>query len=150
MIYLAGQDGTPHVVQWNVVRSLAGSLRGIHAHSDYDEYYVPLTGRMYFLLKDARESSPSFRAELSLWSDQIPGTAIEVPKGVAHAVYFETDGILAYGLTSPWNNDGEFGCRFDDKDILTPWPAMPAMLSERDSAAGTFSSMVRDIARCLP
>jgi dTDP-4-dehydrorhamnose 3,5-epimerase len=96
---------------------------------------------MFFLLKDARASSPSFRAELSFWSDQISDMAIEVPRGVAHGVYFESEAILAYGLSSPWNDEREFDCRFDDKDILTPWPAVPALLSERDRAAGTFAHM---------
>jgi peptidoglycan/LPS O-acetylase OafA/YrhL/dTDP-4-dehydrorhamnose 3,5-epimerase-like enzyme len=148
-IYRAGHEGTPRIQQWNVVQSRAGSLRGLHAHGAYDEYYVPLAGRMFFLLKDARASSPSFRAELSFWSDQVPDTAIEVPKGVAHGVYFESDAILAYGLSSPWTDEQEFGCRFDDKEIATPWPATRVLLSERDQLAGTFSSMVQAITRLL-
>jgi dTDP-4-dehydrorhamnose 3,5-epimerase len=146
-IYQAGREGMPALRQWNVVHSSARTLRGIHAHGAYDEYYVPLAGRMFFLLKDARASSPSFRAELSFWSDQVSDTAIEVPKGVAHGVYFETDAILAYGLSSVWTDQQEFGCRWDDGEIATLWPATPVLLSERDDSAGTFASMVREIAR---
>ena len=50
-----------------------------------------------------------------------------------------------------WVSDST-GYRYDaiDPESQQPWPAMPALLSERDRTAGTFSSMARDIARCMP
>ena len=127
--------------QWNRVHSHANVLRGLHAHLLYDELYVPLSGRMFFLLKDARRRSPTFGAEMSFYSDEFPASSILVPIGVAHGVYFETEGVLLYGLSAIYDGSGEFGCRWNDSEVACRWPATEPSLSERDDCAGTFSAM---------
>ena len=133
--------------QWNCIRSGATVLRGLHAHLSYDELYIPIHGRMFLLLKDARINSPSFGAEISFWSEEIEQKSIFVPSGVAHGVYFATEAILFYGLSQIWNGDGEFGCRWNDVEIKTEWPAHNPILSERDAAAGTFSDLAGTLVR---
>ena len=60
--------GDPHrlseMMQWNRVASHANVLRGIHAHRRYDELYVPMVGRMFFLLKDARRKRSQFAKQI--------------------------------------------------------------------------------------
>jgi len=127
--------------QCNLVRSRAGALRGMHAHSRYTEYYIPVSGRMYFVLKDARLGESTFGAETSFWVEDGEPVSIEVPIGVAHGVFFAEPGILAYGLSNAWTGNNEFGCRWDDPAILSPWPVQTPLLSERDEAAGSFDAM---------
>jgi dTDP-4-dehydrorhamnose 3,5-epimerase-like enzyme len=143
--------GEPHhlseMVQWNRVASHANVLRGVHAHFRYDELYVPIVGRMFFLLKDARRNSASFGSEMSFYSEDFPDSSILVPLGVAHAVYFETDGILIYGLSSRFTGDDEFGCRWNDSAIRVKWLTSNPILSERDNCAGSFAEMVNAVER---
>jgi dTDP-4-dehydrorhamnose 3,5-epimerase-like enzyme len=131
--------------QWNRIVSHANVLRGLHAHLGYDELYIPISGRMYFLLKDARRSSPSFGAEMGFYADAFPDSSILVPIGVAHGVYFETDGILLYGLSNAYDGRGELACRWNDRDIRSPWPATTPLLSEKDTSAGSFREMAAAI-----
>jgi dTDP-4-dehydrorhamnose 3,5-epimerase len=131
--------------QWNWVDSRANVLRGMHAHLRYDEVYVVVKGRMFFLLKDARRSSPTFGNEQSFSSDDLSNTSLVVPTGVAHGVYFETAGILAYGLSSAWDGGQEYSFRWDDPAVQTRWPTADPLLSERDTKAGSFADMVISI-----
>ena len=141
--------GDPHhlseMVQWNRVASHANVLRGVHAHLQYDELYVPIVGRMFFFLKDARRNSASFGSEMSFYSEEFADSSVLVPLGVAHAVYFETDGILIYGLSGLFTGDDEFGCRWNDSAIRVEWPASNPILSERDACAGSFAEMVEAV-----
>lgn len=127
--------------QVNVVRSCAGSLRGMHVHTKYIEHYIPIAGRMFFLFKDARRWQPCFGQEMSFWVDESDQISVTVPPGVAHAVYFAETGTLVYGLTAPWTGQDEYGCRWDDPSIATPWPTRSPVVSDRDFAAGTFEKM---------
>lgn len=139
-MHVANETDAPFQ-QLNVVRSNSGTLRGMHAHSRYAEYYVPIIGRMYFVIKDARRSEASFGEELTFWIECGEAVRIEVPAGVAHAVYFADPGVLAYGLSNIWTGANEWGCRWDDPAIASPWPVRDPVLSERDTAAGSFEAM---------
>lgn len=132
--------------QINLVRSGAGTLRGIHAHSRYTEHYVPISGRMFFVIKDARRNEPSFGEELSFWVEGGEEVGIEVPAGVAHGVFFAEPGLLVYGLSSAWTGANEHGCRWDSPSISSRWPVRDPILSERDTMAGTFDAMVEALA----
>jgi dTDP-4-dehydrorhamnose 3,5-epimerase-like enzyme len=142
-IYRESETGTYR--QWNHIASHANVLRGVHAHLDYDELYVPIMGRMFLFLKDARTKSSSFDAEMSFWSEDIQNRSLFVPRGVAHAVYFATSGVLLYGLSSPWSGAGEVTCRWDAPEIAASWPDPHPVLSSKDSNAGSFTEMTMAI-----
>ena len=144
-VFRSDANGGFSLRQWNWVDSHANVLRGMHAHLRYDEVYVVVKGRMFFLLKDARRSSPTFGREQSFSSDDLSNASLVVPTGVAHGVYFETAGILAYGLSSPWDGEQEYSFRWDDPAVETRWPAIDPLLSERDRSAGSFMDMVTAI-----
>jgi dTDP-4-dehydrorhamnose 3,5-epimerase len=100
---------------------------------------------MFFFLKDARQNSESFGAEMSFYADAFADSSVLVPLGVAHAVYFETKGILIYGLSGLFTGDDEFGCRWNDSALRVEWPVSNPILSERDTLAGSFAEMVEAI-----
>ena len=56
--------------------------------------------------------------------------------------FFVTDGILSYGLSSLWNGENEFNCRWDDLEIGDDWPDRAPLLSEQDTFAGAYAEIV--------
>src|SRR4051812_14024847 len=46
-------------VQWNIVSSEAGTLRGVHVHIRHDDYLTTLRGRASVGLRDLRRGSPA-------------------------------------------------------------------------------------------
>jgi dTDP-4-dehydrorhamnose 3,5-epimerase len=136
----ANRDRLLH--QWNWIKSRSHVLRGMHAHLLYDELYLPLEGRMFFLLKDARRSSPTFGNEQSFLSQDLSSASLAVPVGVAHGVYFETAGTLMYGLSASWDGEHEYAFRWNDCAVKTKWPTTNPLLSERDAEAESFMNMV--------
>jgi dTDP-4-dehydrorhamnose 3,5-epimerase len=145
-LFVSGPGDTPPV-QWNVMRSVPGVIRGIHVHSDYSEYYVSLGGPVFVHLHDARRSSASFGRSANFWLEHTATAAIRVPAGVAHGVAFPEGGLLLCGLSAVWSGAGEFGCRWDDERLAVPWPIKHPILSDRDSSAGSYADMVSALER---
>lgn len=142
-IYREEWPGAFRTVQWNACASKAGVMRGVHVHADYDEYYTLPSGRVFLALKDIRRTSPSFGRCVGFEWSACDGFAVPVPAGVAHAVYFLKDSVLAFGLSSYWRAETDIiGCRWDELDPSIPWPAATARLSARDSTSGTYAEMV--------
>jgi dTDP-4-dehydrorhamnose 3,5-epimerase len=144
-VFRSGVGGRYPLQQWNWVKSRSHVLRGMHAHLLYDELYVAVEGRMFFLLKDARRWSPTFGNEQSFLSQDLSSASLIVPTGVAHGVYFETAGTLMYGLSAPWSGEHEYAFRWNDDAVKTKWPMTDPLLSERDANAGSFMDMVAAI-----
>lgn len=135
--------GAFRTVQWNACASNAGVMRGVHVHVDYDEFYTLPSGRVFIALRDIRRASPTFGATRAFeWTSE-DGFAIPVPAGVAHAVYFLEDSVLAFGLSGYWRAELDVvGCRWDALDPAIAWPIETAALSMRDSDSGDFDGMV--------
>lgn len=127
--------------QWNFISSKENVLRGMHTHIEYDEYYIPISGSMFFGLVDIRKDSSTFLNQMSFVWDDSP-VAIVVPKGVAHGVYGKTPYVLNYGLSSQYSGMGEFGCRFDSKGIEINWPQERPILSKKDEESGSLHEMI--------
>jgi dTDP-4-dehydrorhamnose 3,5-epimerase len=135
--------GAFKTVQWNALRSGAGVMRGVHVHVDYDEFYTLPLGRVFLALRDIRRASPTFGRSIGLEWSAADGFAVPVPAGVAHAIFFLDESILAFGLSIYWKPELDVvGCRWDDLDPSLCWPAESAMLSNRDREAGSFADML--------
>jgi dTDP-4-dehydrorhamnose 3,5-epimerase len=128
-------------VQWNVVRSEPGVLRGVHVHLRHDDYLMVVAGRGLFGLRDMRvkTETPDAVALVELSAEQ-PATLV-IPHGVAHGFYFFEPSITFYAVTHYWNMDDELGCRWDDQSLGIPWPVTEARLSPRDEAAPSFATL---------
>ncbi len=115
--------GAFKTVQWNALSSVAGVMRGVHVHVDYDEFYTLPSGRVFLALRDIRRASPTFGKSIGLEWSAADGFAVPVPAGVAHAIFLLEASI-------------------DDLDPSLCWPAESAMLSNRDREAGSFADML--------
>jgi len=135
--------GAFKTVQWNACSSRAGVMRGVHVHVDYDEFYTLPLGRVFIALRDLRRASPTFGNSIGFEWSAADGFAVPVPAGVAHAVFFLDESILAFGLSSYWKAETDVvGCRWDNLDPSLRWPAESATLSNKDSEAGSFADML--------
>jgi dTDP-4-dehydrorhamnose 3,5-epimerase len=140
--------GAFKTVQWNACASRAGVMRGVHVHVDYDEFYTLPSGRVFLALRDIRHDSPTFGASAGFEWSAADGFAVPVPAGVAHAVFFLTDSVLAFGLSGYWKRELDIvGCRWDDLDPTLTWPAETAVLSARDSGSGSYAEMLVEFNR---
>lgn len=135
--------GAFKTVQWNACASRAGVMRGVHVHVNYAEFYTLPQGRVFLALRDLRRGSPTFGLSTGFEWTAEDGFAVPVPPGVAHAIYFMEDSVLAFGLSHYWRAELDVvGCRWDELDPSLKWPAETATLSARDAGAGTFADML--------
>ena len=133
-------------VQFNLLRSRPGVLRGVHAHWKHEDYLVPIEGPMWLALKDIRPDSPNCGeiCELDLHGDQL--VAVKVPPGVAHGFYFASDAMLIYGVSTYWDMADELACAWNDPELGFGWAAVesPPLLSQRDTEAGSLAEMTAE------
>jgi dTDP-4-dehydrorhamnose 3,5-epimerase len=134
-------------VQWNVGRSLPGTLRGVHVHPEHTDYLIVLAGRMHLGLYDLREESPTRGTRAMLVLDPLPERSVRIPPGVAHGVCFPDGGLHAYGLSSEWRPEAVIACRWDDAELGLAWPVAEPLLSERDRCAGSLGEARAEFAR---
>jgi dTDP-4-dehydrorhamnose 3,5-epimerase len=135
--------GAFKTVQWNACKSHAGVMRGVHVHVDYDEFYTLPLGRVFLALRDIRRTSPTFGSSIGFEWSADDGFAVPIPAGVAHAMFFLEDSVLAFGLSDYWKAELDvLGCRWTDLAASLPWPVKSAALSARDSEAGSFDDML--------
>jgi dTDP-4-dehydrorhamnose 3,5-epimerase len=122
-------------VQWDLIRSAPGVLRGLHWHNVRFDYLVPVGGRIVVGLVDLRIGSPHERraTTVELRSDH---EALIIPPGVGHGFFSPEPTLALYAITEFWDATDEFGVRWDDEDVAVPWPdeVDEPTLSERDAA----------------
>jgi dTDP-4-dehydrorhamnose 3,5-epimerase len=127
-------------VQWNVVRSVRSTLRGVHCHVEHTDYLTMIDGSMMLGLYDLRPGSPTEGLGELLALDAAM-SSVRIPPGVAHGFYFEHAATLLYGVSHEWNPADEFGCRFDDPELGLAWPSSEPLLSPRDEQGGSLSEL---------
>jgi dTDP-4-dehydrorhamnose 3,5-epimerase len=132
----------PPLVQWNVVRSAAGVLRGVHLHVHHDDLLTVPVGRAVVGLRDLRPGSPTEGTVALVELGEDAPAALTIPHGVAHGFFFPVPSLHVYAVTHAFDPADELGCRFDDPDLGIPWPGHDFVLSERDRGAGTLADLL--------
>ena len=132
-------------VQWNLIRSEANVLRGMHVHVSRIDYLVVLQGHVHVAMCDLRKPAVERRSGTIVELSGENPSALMIPTGVAHGFYFREAASLVYGMTHYWDpvND-EFGCQWTDEALGVPWPAecVAPLLSPRDEAAGSLDELL--------
>jgi dTDP-4-dehydrorhamnose 3,5-epimerase len=128
-------------VQWNMVRSEARILRGVHVHLWHEDYLVISAGRATVALRDLRPGSPTEHAVAlyDLCGEDL--AAITIPAGVAHGFLFHEPSVHIYAVSKYWNAKDELGCHWADPALEVPWPMMPRKFSPRDAALPPLSAL---------
>jgi len=80
--------------QVNITWSRAGTLRGSHVHGIHSDYFVLASGRAAVGIRDVRKRSPTFGITAVVELSSESPSAMSVPPGVLHGLYFPVDSIL--------------------------------------------------------
>jgi dTDP-4-dehydrorhamnose 3,5-epimerase len=137
-------------VQWNVVSSETGTLRGVHVHIRHDDYLTTLKGRACVGLRDLRRGSSSEGMSVLVELTEDPLTALVIPHGVAHGFYFPEPSVHLYAVTTYWDVDDELACNWADPDLGIPWPGAPTIVSERDATAPSLARLLDELEPLQP
>ena len=138
--------------QWSVVRSVAGTLRGMHLHLRHSEYFLCISGRACIGLYDLRPASPTKNGSMLIRVNGVEPVAISFPCGIAHGWLFLTDAIHCQGVSETYANykdDDNLGVRWDDPQLNLPWPEQPRIVSRRASAFGSLAELRLKIEKTL-
>ena len=129
-------------VQWNLVTSAAGVLRGVHVHPRHLDYVVVAQGRASMGLCDLRSGSPTEGRTALVEMRGDPLSALTIPPGVAHGFLFHEPSVLLYGVSEYWDPADELGCHWADPALGIPWPVTEAAVSARDAAAPPLAEIL--------
>jgi dTDP-4-dehydrorhamnose 3,5-epimerase len=131
--------------QANLSRSATGVLRGMHLHDRQDDLWIVLEGRAFVALVDlramiaGRSTGPIGDAfELG------PGSAVYIPRGVAHGFLALEAMTLAYLVTTEYDGTDEHGFAWNDPLAAVAWPATGITLSDRDRTLAGLGEAVTD------
>jgi dTDP-4-dehydrorhamnose 3,5-epimerase len=137
-------------IQWNVVHSVAGVLRGVHVHPIHDDYFTVASGLVSVGLCDLRPGSPTAGLGVTLGPEVTNGVALTIPSGVAHGFYFHEASIGLYAVSEYWDPADELGCHWADAALGLAWPCVDPILSERDALLGPLGTLSGQIPAFRP
>jgi dTDP-4-dehydrorhamnose 3,5-epimerase len=132
----AGHPFTP--AQTSLSRNpQARTLRGMH-HQPAPHAEVKLVravrGRIFDVALDLRPGSPTHRRWTATELSAENARALLIPEGVAHGfLTLETDTDVLYQISPAFQPGHEAGVRWNDPAFGIAWPAVPALISERDA-----------------
>lgn len=139
-------SGEP-AVQWNLVRSQGGVVRGVKVHPRHDDYLVVADGTVVVGLRDLRRNSPTFGLTALV---ELRGSALEVltiPAGIAHGLYTPVPSLFLIGVTRYHDPDDEVACRWDDPALGISWPVSAARISDSDARGLPLDEVIEIVAR---
>jgi dTDP-4-dehydrorhamnose 3,5-epimerase len=137
-------------VQWNVVRTRAGVMRGVHVHVEHVDYLMALEGRASIGLRDLRNGSDTEGLATIVELSPDEPRALVIPPGVAHGFLFHDPSIHLYAVSHYWDGSDEWACHWSDPALELDWPFEPTVVSERDAEAGPLSALLDEIAPHQP
>jgi dTDP-4-dehydrorhamnose 3,5-epimerase len=132
---------SPTPLQWNLVRTAANTLRGVHVHRGHDDYLIVLDGVMHLGLHDIRPNSSTVGRSMLVELAAESRKAAFVPRGVMHGFCFVAASVYVYGLTACWTPADDLGCSWRDPELGIAWPLSDPVVSERDRHAPPLAAL---------
>ena len=130
-------------LQWNVVSSIAGVLRGVHVHRRHADYLAVASGRLTLGLVDLRGGAPANACRIDLDAER--PAAVTFPPGVAHGFYFPEPAVHVYAVSRYFDATDELGCRWNDPGLAIPWDVVAPRLSPRDMALPPLGDLLGEL-----
>lgn len=140
----AEQGLTQQFVQVNNSLSAdAFTLRGMHyqlaPHSEC-KLLRCIRGRLYDVILDLRQDSPTFGKHFGMELDGDQRQMILVPEGCAHGfLTLEANTEVMYFVSAAYAPEYERGVRWNDPKFSIAWPAEPQVLSDKDRKYPDFA-----------
>ena len=130
--------------QWSLVRSTAGTLRGMHLHIRHDEYLMPVLGKCFVGLYDLRPDSATHGQSMMIEVDGTDPKCVCFPRGVVHGYYFPVNTIHLQAVSEPYSeykDDDNYGCHYADPELGLSWPDPPSLISNEAQAFPSLASL---------
>ena len=132
-----GLDAT--FVQDNHSKSVAGTLRGLHAQSHpsaQGKLVRCIEGRIWDVAVDVRRGSPHFKQWVGYELTADNFLQLYIPEGFLHGFCVLSDTAqVEYKCTDFYAPDAELSVIWNDPDLGIDWPLDEPVLSEKDAAA---------------
>ena len=113
-----------------------GTLRGMHyqvAPANEAKFIRAIRGRIYDVVIDMREDSPTYLEHLAVELSADNYRAIFVPPMFAHGHQALQDDVEIFYLVGEYYTPGcERGLRYDDPRIGIEWPVEVSVISDKD------------------
>ena len=130
-------------VQANLSRSRAGVLRGMHFHRGQVDLWVLLEGRALAATTDLRPLiKGTGRRVASQLIEMSAGTALMIPRVVAHGFLAVEEAALLYLVSNEYDGTDEHGFAWNDPTAAIRWPTETPIVSERDRANPTLDEVI--------
>ena len=133
-------------LQWNLLHSHAGVLRGMNVHLKHDDYYVLASGSLTLGLYDLRRSSPTYgmSATMTLSSEAL--CSVVVPIGVLHGTLYHADSVMLTGRSAYFDPTDDLGCVWSDPALRLDWPPADPILLPRDAGRPSLAGLEAELA----
>ena len=130
-------------VQDNVVFSVRGTLRGLHADPRMAKLVHVLRGQIFDVIVDARRDSPTFGRWQGFDLSDRNRTQVFVPAEFLHGYFVQSDdAIVSYKQTAEYDPAREAGVIWNDPVLAIGWPvAGTPLLSPKDAANRSFADV---------
>jgi dTDP-4-dehydrorhamnose 3,5-epimerase len=131
-------------VQWSIVTSAAGVLRGMHLHVRHDEYFSVVSGRATVGLHDLRPDSPTAGAAATYELCGESPAALVFPRGLVHGWLFHEPTVHLQAVSEAHDHygaDDNNGCHWNDPELGIAWPFEPSVVSDRAQAFGSLAEL---------
>ncbi len=116
----------------------AHTLRGLHYQTPpHAEAKIVscLSGRIFDVAVDLRPGSPTYRQWRGFTLDGTSRVSLYLAPGLAHGLLTLQPGVqVQYLMSVPYDPAAATGVRWNDPALAIAWPAVPALISDRDQA----------------
>lgn len=140
---------TDTFVQDNHSRSVAGTLRGLHAQRRTPQAKLVrvVHGAIFDVAVDVRRGSPTFLRWVGMELSAENRQQLYVPAGFLHGFCVLTDSAeVEYKCSTLYAAGDEFGVAWNDPEIAIDWPVRAPILSAKDAAL----PRIADVSDLLP
>ena len=132
------------VCQGNISENVSAfTMRGFHYQknpSDEAKILTPISGVIYNVVIDLRNSSPTFLMSESCEVSAFRKETLIVPAGCANAfLTIEDNTVVQYYMGDYFKPDTYAGFRYNDPYFSIHWPHIPRVISERDASFPDFT-----------
>ena len=145
-VWRVGWDLLPDLLQWNLVRSNGGVMRGVHVHPRHDEVVIVPSGHLRLGVHDLRPDSPTFHQSAIFEVEGDTPGAVVIPRGVAHGFLTVVPTSILIGMTSEYDPTDDIGMRWDDPALGFDWQCEDPLLSERDAGSPSMQTVIDQLA----
>lgn len=135
---------TIRFVQDNVSVSRRNVIRGLHYQHPYAQGKLisVLSGEIFDVAVDIRRGSPTFGRWVSTVLSSDSARQLFVPEGFAHGfAVLSEQAVVLYRCSAFYNPEHEHTIRWDDPAIGVAWPITDPLLSTKDHAGPSLSSI---------